>query len=107
VLVEGGTGARRAKAEERLLELKTRLQLAREAERTRFEAIVAGLLGAISVVSLDPLVVDVVSWLRGPDGPPAPADGKLLGHWLTLGVACAIGLVVFLWKRPTADAGER
>ena len=52
-------------------------------------------------------ILDVVSWLRGPDGPPAPADGKLLGHWLTLGVACAIGLVVFLWKRPTADAGER
>jgi hypothetical protein len=104
-LVEGGTIARRAKEEERLLELKTQLQAARESQRTKFEAIVTGLLGAISVVSADALVVDVVQWLRSPAGPAASADDrlKLFGHALTLGLAVVCGLAVFLWKRPPEE----
>ena len=101
-LVEGGTAARRAKEEERLLELKTRLQLAHEAQRAKFEAIVQGLLGAIAVVSADTLLVDVVPWLRGLS--PPGTDDKLLGHALTLGLAVLCGLVIFAWKRPRAEA---
>jgi GNAT superfamily N-acetyltransferase len=112
LLVDGGTEARRTKAEALLLELKTRLRLAREAhlarretERARFEAIVTGLLGAISVVAFDPLVVDVMAWLRGP-GAVTTDGGKLLGHGVTLGLALVCGLAIFLWKRPAPDAGE-
>jgi hypothetical protein len=98
-----GTTARREKAEEELRELKTRLQLAREAERARFEAVVTGLLGAISVVSIDAVVIDFVLWLYGSAISAAAAQGKLVGHLLTLALACFIGLVIYATKRPGTE----
>ena len=103
-LVEGGTTARRAKAEELLLELKTRLQVAREAERARFEAIVAGLLGAISVLAVDAVMIEITPWLLSLAGGSA-IDIKLAGHALTFALACAAGLAIYAWKRPTDGEG--
>jgi hypothetical protein len=98
---------RRTMAESLLLELKTRLQLARETQRARFEAIVAGLLGAVSVVSLDTVVVDATSWLQGILDATAPLGSRLLAHVFTLGLAAVVGLAIYLWKRPVAEGHER
>jgi len=99
-----GTTARRRKVEELLLDLKTRLELAREAERARFEAVVTGLLGAISVVSVDTIVMDFVASLYGAAAPGAASQAKVVGHLLTLGLACFIGLVVYATKRPGTES---
>lgn len=105
-LEQGGTAARRAKAEELLLKLKTNLQLAREAQREKFEAIVTGLLGAISVMALDSLVVEFVSRLLANMGVPKTFDASLFGHVVTFALATVVGFVIFLWKRPRAAADE-
>jgi GNAT superfamily N-acetyltransferase len=101
-LVEGGTAARRAKEEERLLELKTRLQLAIDTQRAKFEALVQALLAAITAVSVDTLAVDFIGWLRGP---ASPAYDKVLGHGLTLALALFCSLFIYLWKLPPGDRG--
>jgi hypothetical protein len=105
-LEQGGTAARRAKAEELLLKLKTNLQLAREAQREKFEAIVTGLLGAISVMALDSLVVEFVSRLLANVGAPKGFDASLFGHAVTFVLATIVGFVIFLWKRPQRAAEE-
>ena len=105
-LVEGGTAARRAKAEELLLKLKTNLQLAREAQREKFEAIVTGLLGAISVLALDSLVVEFVSRLLANMGVPKTFDPSLLGHGVTFALAWIVGFAISLWKRPGTPGEE-
>jgi hypothetical protein len=100
---EGGTTMRRTMAESLLLELKTRLQLARETQRARFEAIVTGLLGAVSVVQFDSVLVDATFWLQGiPDG-ATPLGSRLLGHAFTLALAAVAGLAIYLWKSPGAE----
>jgi hypothetical protein len=106
-LVESGTSARRANAEDLLLRLKTNLQLAREWQRERFEAVVAGLLAAISVMALDQLFGELTLQLLAklPLTLVAldlsdPTRIKLLGHGLTFLLAIGIGLAVWAWKRP-------
>jgi hypothetical protein len=105
-LVQGGTAARRAKAEELLIKLKTNLQLAREAQREKFEAIVTGLLGAISVLALDSLVVEFMSRLMKNMGVPERFDTNLLGHAITFVLAWIVGLAIFAWKRPRRPTDE-
>ena len=106
----GGVGARRSKAEELLLKVKTDLQLARDFQRARFEAIVAGLLGAISVLSLDSLISKLVAKLHPPlPTPPGQApsnDSDLWGLAVSFGLACVVGLVVYWWKRPHPDRDD-
>lgn len=102
-LQEGGTTARRAKAEELLLELKTRLHLKGEAQRAKFEAIIAGLLGAISVLSLDALIMYFTPWMLALLG-GAAADRTFFSHTLTIGAAVVIGFFIGLWKWPPSEA---
>ena len=86
-LAETGIVIRRGKAEDLLRKLKTGLELARERQRARFEANVAGLLEELAVLSLDPLLVDsapalqqTVRWLAG-------FDPRHVGHALTIRAA--------------------
>jgi hypothetical protein len=102
-MTEGGITARRARVENLLLELKTRLQMLRDVQRGRFEAFAAGVLGAISVVGLDAVMIDAAPWLRSHFSPFAGFDEKLLGHAVTLGMAVIVGAAVFYWKRPDQD----
>lgn len=102
-MTEGGITARRARVENLLLELKTRLQMLRDVQRGRFEAFAAGVLGAISVVGLDAVMIDAAPWLRRHFSPFAGFDEKLLGHAVTLGMAVMVGAAVFYWKRPDQD----
>ena len=98
-LVEGGAAALRVKAEAHLLEVKTRLGLATEARRASFAAISAGLLGAISVLSLDALLLDGTAWLVGAAGWSAGL-GRFAGFALMLVAAGLGGLVIYRMARP-------
>ena len=102
---EGGVSARRTKAEELLLKVKSELQIARDYQRGKFEAIVAGLLGAISVLSLESLIGKVVTEQPRPSNsvPAAGAESELYGLVATAGLALVIGILVYLWKRPERD----
>jgi len=102
-LTEGGITARRARVENLLLELKTRLQMLRDVQRGRFEAFAAGVLGAISVVGLDAVMIDAAPWLRRHFSALVGFDEKFVGHAVTLGLAVVIGAAVFYWKRPDQD----
>jgi hypothetical protein len=103
-LVSRGVAARRAEAEALLLQLKTRLQLARdamrerfEADQQRFEAIVTALLGGISIVAIDPLIADVGSrW----------GLESWVAHLATVLAAVAVFVVVYRLKRPTPRAED-
>jgi hypothetical protein len=75
----------------------------RDVQRGRFEAFAAGVLGAISVVGLDAVMIDAAPWLRSHFSPFAGFDEKLLGHAVTLGMAVMVGAAVFYWKRPDQD----
>jgi hypothetical protein len=97
-LVEKGIAARRAKAEEQLLELKTRLEVARELRRMRFESVVTALLGAISVLALDPMVVDTVRWIARL--PQLTTGVTMAAHAITVVAACVVG------KRPMSKVEE-
>jgi hypothetical protein len=62
---------------------------------------VAGLLGAISALALDSVVMEITPWLLRLVGAPAEVDSRLAGHALTFALACAAGLAIYAWKRPT------
>jgi hypothetical protein len=102
-LAEQGIVTVRERAEAQVLKQRTQVELARETQRERFEANVAGLLGFLSVLAFDPLLVDSMPWLQRLAPWLAVFEAKPLGHAFTLVLACVIGFVIFAWKRPSPD----
>jgi GNAT superfamily N-acetyltransferase len=114
-LVEGGTVARRAREEERLLALKTCLDLTVQAQRARFEALAQALLGALAAISAaaisaDTVAVQFIRWLRGAGAESAIVGDKTLGFllafWVALGFAVGVFRLVYAGKAPTTDDGR-
>ena len=98
-LTERGVSALRARAEELLLKVKTDLQLARDRQRAKFEAIVAGLLAGISVLSLNSLVTDTLRLAGVTLEAQDPWQGMLATLVIAIAISAIIGGVVYFGKR--------